>query len=107
MAVRTKDEILNSLKEMFGNDNSDGTLSLLEDVSDTYDDMSSQIEKSGEWKNKYERNDKEWREKYKERFFSKPADNDDALLDPPTGANTESNTEPKKPMTFDDLFKIE
>lgn len=103
MAVKTKEEILNSLKEKFGDDNSDGTLSLLEDVSDTYDDMSSQIEKSGEWKEKYEQNDKEWREKYKERFFSKPAEDDDSLLDPPI----DTITEPKKTMTFDDLFKNE
>lgn len=105
MAVKTKDEILNSLREKFGDDNSDDTLSLLEDVSDTYDEMNGQIEQSGQWKEKYEQNDKEWREKYKERFFSKPADEDDSLLDPPT--ETQTSTETTKPMTFNDLFKIE
>lgn len=101
MAVKTKDELFNSIKSKFEGDDSDDTLALLEDISDTLDDMSEQVSKSGEWKNKYEQNDKEWREKYKNRFFSKPDINDDDLTDPPT----EPPTEPKKPMTYDDLFK--
>lgn len=97
MAVKTKDEILNTLKERFKDDDSDDTLSFIEDISDTYDDLSEQVSKSGEWQKKYEQNDKEWREKYKERFFSKPVDEPDLDIEP----------EPNKPRTFEDLFKVE
>lgn len=99
MAVKSKDEILNAIKERFKDDNSDDTLSFIEDISDTIDDMSEQVAKSGEWQKKYEQNDKEWREKYKERFFSKPVDEPDL--------DTETEPEPKKPMSFEDLFKSE
>lgn len=99
MSVRSKDEIMNILKERLKDDTSDETLSFIEDVSDTYDDMSSQLQKSGEWKQKYETNDKEWRQRYHDRFFSKPDGEEDNFSD--------TGDEDDKPMTFDDLFKVE
>lgn len=101
MAVKSKDDILTEIKAKFGEDDSDDTLSFIEDISDTLDDMSDQLSKSGEWKDKYEQNDKEWRQKYRDRFFSKPIDEPDVTSDPVTEPAT------KKPMTYDDLFKIE
>lgn len=101
MAIKSKDELLTELKAKLGEDDSDDTLSFIEDISDTYDDMSDQLSKSGEWKAKYEQNDKEWRQKYRDRFFSKPIDEPD--INPPT----EPATEPKKPMNYADLFKTE
>lgn len=98
MAVKTKEEILNALHEKFKDDNSDDTLSFIEDISDTYDDMTKQVETSGEWKKKYEQNDSEWRKKYKERFFSKPIEEPDL--------DTEPEEETKKPKTFADLFEF-
>lgn len=97
--VKTKDDILKALKAKFGDDTSDETLSLIEDVSDTYDDMSKKVQESGNWKEKYEENDKAWRTKYRDRFYS----------------HTETETEPEleteqendEPKTFDDLFKTE
>lgn len=103
MAIKTKDDLLSELKERFGEDDSDDTISFIEDISDTYDDLSEQVSKSGEWKDRYEQNDKEWRQKYKERFFSPSPNADETGIDPPT----ETKEEPKKPMTFEDLFTIE
>lgn len=94
--IKSKDEILNTLKEKFKDDDSDDTLSFIEDISDTYDDLSEQVSKSGEWQKKYEQNDKEWREKYKERFFSKPIEEPELEIEP--------ESEPKKPRTYEDLF---
>lgn len=99
MAVKSKEDILNALKQTFGDDTSDETLSLIEDVSDTYDDMSSKVQESGDWKSKYEENDKAWREKYRDRFYSKPIDEAEP--------ETELETEPNKPRNFEDLFKTE
>lgn len=101
MAVKTKDEILASIKDKFKDDDSDDTLSFLEDISDTLDDMSEQVTKSGEWKAKYEQNDKDWREKYKARFFSTSDIDDEEITDPPT----DPQTEPKKALSYEDLFK--
>lgn len=99
MAVKTKDDILNALKARFGDDTSDETLSLIEDVSDTYDDMSTKVQESGNWQEKYEENDKAWRKKYRDRFYSHIEEEPEPEPEP----------EPKNdgPKTFDDLFKTE
>lgn len=94
MAIKSKSEILDSIKEHFGDDTSDSMLSFLEDVSDTMNDFEQRASDTTDWKQKYEDNDKEWRAKYKERFFSKPIEEPEPDSEPP-----------KKYMTYDDLFK--
>jgi len=76
MAVRSKEEILASLKSKLGEDVSDETIALLEDVSDTLDSTKD----TTDWKQKYEDNDRQWRQKYTSRFYDgggevPPADN--------------------------------
>lgn len=100
MAVRTRDEILESLKARIGDSTDDDTLAFIEDVTDTLSDYETRVSDSTNWKEKYETNDAEWRQRYRDRFFG----------------NTESEvvetdsvieTETEKPMTFEDLFKEE
>lgn len=95
--VKTKDEILNAIKERFGEDTSDETLSLIEDVSDTLDDYETKTNDSTDWKTKYEENDKTWRERYRDRFFSGESDKDDEDHD-----DFDDDTPTKR--TFEDLF---
>ena len=96
MAVRTTQEIIDALKESFGESPDDTQLAMLEDVSDTFTDL---IEKSGEdWKTKYEENDKAWRKRYTDRFSGK----DDPEPIPP-----EDDNESPKPLTYESLFKTE
>lgn len=97
MAVKTRDEILNAIKERFGEDTSDEALTFIEDVSDTLNDYESRTSGESNWKKKYEDNDKMWREKYRDRFFN--ASNEDV---PSVDDDLE---EEQKPMTFEDLFK--
>ena len=52
------------------NAESDESISLLEDLSDTFDDLYSQVLQAGDYKKKYEENDAEWRKRYHDRFFS-------------------------------------
>lgn len=52
------------------NAESDESISLLEDLSDTFEDLSSQVLQAGDYKKKYEENDAEWRKRYHDRFFS-------------------------------------
>ena len=56
MAIKTKEELLASLKQTFGDNTDDATLSLIEDVTDTYDDLNSKAKPDGkDWKAEAER----------------------------------------------------
>lgn len=96
--VRTKDEILNLVKDIIKDDTSDSALSLVEDLSDTLDARETSDET--DWKTKYEENDAQWRQRYRDRFFSKPAQEEEEPDDP---VSEETN----EPKTFSDLFKGE
>ena len=99
MAVRSKEELLNDIKGVIGENTDDTTIILLEDISDTFDDLESKANKE-DWKTKYEENDAEWRRKYTDRFFS--AEPEEAP-DP----DPEDPEERKEPMSFEDLFDEE
>lgn len=103
MAIRTREEILNSIKERFSDDTSDETLSLIEDVTDTLTDYETRTKDSTDWKTKYEENDKEWRTKYKERFFNSDRDVDN--IPPDSNIIDKEDDTIDEPKTFDDLFK--
>lgn len=97
MAVKSKDEILESIKSKLQEDSSDEALSLLEDVSDTMDAYEAQVKDSTDWKAEAQRIDADWRQKYKERFFSGPTEDDKVI---------EESFEEKK-LTYEELFKEE
>ena len=97
MAVKTMEELMESVRARLGDDQSDEAIALLEDISDTYGDMQSRTSGAEDWKKKYEENDAEWRQKYRDRFFKKS--NDDNGDD-----DNDSGTQ-NKPLTFDELFK--
>lgn len=109
--VKTKEEILSSIKDRFKDDTSDSTLGFIEDVTDTINDLETKASGQDDWKAKYEENDKEWREKYKERFFSgdvtPPKGNDSTETETETEERAYGYKEDGSPMTFDDLFKVE
>lgn len=97
MAVKNKDEILEAIKTRVGDSTDDETISFLEDVSDTLTDLETRASDDGEdWKTKYEENDKLWRERYTNRFFSK---------EPEPDPKPEPEPEPEVKKTFSDLFK--
>lgn len=98
--VLSKEEFLASLKEKVGEDTSDETLKFLEDMTDTYDDLSKKSTPGEDWKAKYDELDKTWRDKYQKRFFESPADKDTV---PPaeTLNDGEGDNSPKK---IEDLF---
>lgn len=95
MAVRTREELLESIRNRVGEQTDDETISFLEDVTDTLTDLEKRANDDGEdWEQRYKDNDAEWRKKYTERFFSGE----------PTEP-TELKDEETKPKTFEDLFK--
>lgn len=96
MAIKTKEELLTSFKNALGDNTDDATLSLFEDFADTYDDLSSKANPDGkDWKAEAEKIDKEWRQKYHDRFFN-PVQNEPDPLD--------AGSPDPKPLRFEDLF---
>lgn len=97
--IVTMDELLNQLNNVIGENTSDEVISLIENVTDTFNDISTKASNNDaeQWKNKYEENDKAWREKYKSRFMT-------GGTEPP-----EQSEPPELPekRTFDSLFKEE
>lgn len=98
MAVKTREEILETLKTRLGENPDDESISFLEDVTDTLDHFEKRVSGDGtDWKSKYEENDANWRKKYTERFFS-----DEPDPDPKSKLEYKPDDTPR---TFSDLFK--
>lgn len=98
MAVRTREEILESVRTMVGENTDDNSLGFLEDITDTLDDYETRVKGDGiDWKQKYEENDANWRKTYKERFFGKEEDT------PPVD---EPEDVPEEKTRFEDLFDV-
>jgi hypothetical protein len=115
MAVRTRDELLGSMRSVMGESLGDEALALIEDVTDTLTDYDSRIgedwkkqyeENNAAWEKKYNDNDTAWRQKYRDRFFGGET--------PERGATTpaaviQDNADDLRResdvKSFDDLFK--
>lgn len=95
MAKLSKDELIEKVKKYVGDRTDDETIEIIEDISDSIDSSDAD-----EWKQKFEENDKMWRDKYISRFFEK---NDDGIEDP----TDEKDDEEKEYKTFEDLFEEE
>lgn len=97
MSVKTREEILETIRTRVGDQTDDETISFLEDVTDTLTDLETRANGDGEnWEQRYKANDAEWRKKYKERFFSS---------EPDEPKEPKQEEEEEKPKTFEDLFK--
>lgn len=94
MAKLSKDELIEKVRKYVGDRKDDETIEIIEDISDSIDSSDADA-----WKQKYEENDKMWRDKYISRFVEKKEDE----LDTPT----EHEEEEKEYNSFDDLFKEE
>jgi hypothetical protein len=92
MAVKTIDEIMKKVRERIGEDDSDEAIGFIEDISDTLESFSN----AEDWKTKYEENDKKWREKYRDRFFTSKEEVEEDDIEEP---------EEKEKKKFEDLFE--
>lgn len=93
--IRSKEDLLNLVKERLGDDTSDEALSFVEDVTDTINNYESNSQEN--WKQRYEDNDKMWREKYRDRFYNgSPKEPEEDIQD--------IDDTPKR-RRFEDLFK--
>ena len=94
MAKLSKDELIEKIKKYVGDRTDDETIEIIEDISDSIDSSDAD-----EWKQKYEENDKMWRDKYISRFVEKKEDEPDTP--------TEHEEEEKEYNSFEDLFEEE
>ena len=94
MAKLSKDELIEKIKKYVGDRTDDETIEIIEDISDSIDSSDAD-----EWKQKYEENDKMWRDKYISRFVEKKEDEPDTP--------TEHEDEEKEYNSFEDLFEEE
>ena len=101
MAVRTRDEILAAIRARLGDDTSDDTLAIIEDVDDTFKDYETRL--SEDWKSKYDELDSTWRKRYRDRFFQKPDDKETTPEDV-IDDNEEDLEEESETKSFDELF---
>lgn len=104
MAVKKKEEIINAIKERIGDDVSDAAISLLEDVTDTLSSFEKSSGDTTDWKAKFEENDKQWRERYKERFMGKVELDDEIEKGSNVPPVPEQEEEKDKYQTYEDLF---
>lgn len=101
MAVKTKDEILQSVKSIIGESTDDNVIELLEDITDTINDYDEKTKE--DWKAKYDELDETWKKKYKERFF-----NDDIEIEKEKEKEKAKEIEEEKDeieITFNDIFE--
>ena len=70
MAKKSKEEVLKALTAYIGEDTGDSAISLLEDVTDSFEveDVTSYISEIADLKAKNEEIERTWRERYKARF---------------------------------------
>lgn len=105
MSVLSRDDFLGRVRGRLGEDLSDDDITLIEDMSDTYDDMYNKINDNTDWKSKYDELDKSWRQKYVDRFNGK-VDSDSELGIENTGFETEKENDYESPKTYEELFSM-
>lgn len=90
--IKSRDELLNAIRERIGEEPDDDGVALLEDITDTLNDLENKTQE--DWKTKYEENDKAWRKKYTDRFYTNKE----------TDTNDDDEFEDDEPVTFEELF---
>ena len=110
--VLKREEIMKQVKGLIGEKTDDASLKFLEDLSDTFNDYDERVKGDEEdWKTKFEENDKQWRQRYQERFFSGSTADEgnsgkkDDPLEPSKLPEEEINE--NEPVHFEDLFTTE
>ena len=101
MAVYSRDEFMSTINTLVGENNSDENLKIIEDMSDTFDTLTTASESSitkEQMDAEVKRVEDEWKQKYRERFMSGSSSSDDGSSDDDLGG------EEDMPLTFDNLF---
>lgn len=98
MAIRSISDLTETFNSMFSEDdlNGDTQLGFLEDLTDTINAGAENMQ----WKQRYEDNDREWREKYRRRFMT----GEDDLSTPNIETIEDDETKRATTIKISDLF---
>ena len=106
MSVISKADLLKKFSEIVGDDNSDKVLDFMGDLSDTMDDYDTKTKGDGvDWKAKYEENDKNWRQKYRDRFDAPVDTGNQGGNNPPDENDGSDENDPPLKTSFEELFE--
>lgn len=100
MAIISKEELITKVNALIADRDDDESISLMEDITDSINAYETKINESGDWKTKYEENDKEWRKRYKERFMTPSQKAEEEEIE------EEHDETPVTITKFDDLFEV-
>lgn len=102
MAILSREDYLERLNTLVGEDNTDEALQIIEDFTDTFDNLGTQNDNNDNenWKQKYEELDATWRQKYRDRFMNSQTTEEDVIEE------QEDNVELDGEMReYDELFE--
>lgn len=106
MPYLEREAYMERLKNLIGEDNTEEALSTLEDMTDTYDELTRRNGESDQLRAELERAN----ERYRKRFFEGPTnptgDNADVFIED-TAAETAEPEEVAEELTYDKLFEEE
>ena len=96
----SKEDFMSAVKNMVGENTDDNSLKFVEDMSDTYNEFEQTTAGTDDWKQKFEENDKTWREKYRDRFYSSGEEDKKKEEE-----HEEESEDEADDITIDDLFQ--
>lgn len=76
MAIKTRDELMQTANGIFGENSDDNVLEFIGDLSDTLASVANSAQRISELEEENRQIDNNWRKKYRERFFAPVADDD-------------------------------
>lgn len=95
--ILSRDQYFERVHNIVGDDSTDESISLLEDLTDTYNDLENRANADSEnWEQKYNELNEQWKKRYKSRFFNG---------DGGTPNKSETVTVDETDITYNDLFK--
>ena len=95
---RSKEYLLTQLKNLIGDRTDDEVIAIVEDVSDTIDDLNEKSKT--DWEEKYHDLDETWREKYRNRFFDGETTREEIKVE-----QKKDIIKDGEPTDFEDLLK--
>lgn len=103
MAVRSRDELMDSVNSILGDRTDDDALNFMADFTDTFNSLDNH---EGMYtQEQYDQLDASWRQKYKDRFFKGSANDDENFKDNSAPNNNKEKTDAES-ITIEDLFKV-
>lgn len=109
MAVLNKEDLFNKIRERIGDATDEETLTFVEDVTDTFNDLETKATGDGtDWKAKYDELDESWKKKYRDRFFGDIENDGEEHITTPNKALGEQKENVRvdgEKRSFEDLFE--